>query len=74
MDMFEAACKACAEAYPLAPGDVILVNNRICLHGRAEVGEEHGAKSRWLLRTYGLDTNGLDASHWHEGSLHILWP
>jgi hypothetical protein len=74
MDAFEAACKVCVEGYSLAPGDVILVNNRTCLHGRSEVGEEHGAKSRWLLRAYGLDTTGLDASQWHEDSSHILWP
>ncbi|KPY54786.1 Uncharacterized protein ALO46_03273 [Pseudomonas syringae pv. solidagae] len=74
MDAFETACKLCVEAYSLAPGDIILVNNRICLHGRAEVGEEHGAKSRWLLRAYGLDTTGFDASQWHKDSSHTLYP
>lgn len=74
MDAFEAKCKLCMEAYSLAPGDIILVNNRICLHGRAEVGEEHGAQSRWLLRAYGLDTTGLHSSQWHQNSSYMLYP
>lgn len=74
MDAFEAACKESTQAYPLAPGDIVLVNNRICLHGRSEVGEEYGAKSRWLLRTYGLDTTSLEPSQWQSGSTHILFP
>ncbi len=29
MDAFEAACKESTQAHPLAPGDIVLVNNRI---------------------------------------------
>jgi len=74
MDAFEAKCKQCMEAYLVVPGDIILVNNRICLHGRAEVGEKHGAQSRWLLRAYGLDTTSLKSSQWHQNSSYMLYP
>lgn len=74
MEAFEATCKLCVVAYSLAPGDILLINNRICLHGRAEVGEEHGAKSRWLLRSYGLNTNDLNTSQWHQNSSFMLYP
>ena len=74
MDAFEAACKESTQAHPLAPGDIVLVNNRICLHVRSEVGEEYGAKSRWLLRTYGLDTTSLEPSQLQSGSTHNLFP
>ena len=35
-------------------GDVVLVNNRTAIHGRAEVAMTETEESkRWLLRTYG---------------------
>lgn len=74
MDQFKAACLECASSHPLEPGDIVLVNNRISLHGRAEVGEEHGGESRWLLRTYGLDTTELNKDQWHVNSKYMLYP
>lgn len=74
MEEFKAACLECASSHPLEPGDIVLVNNRLSLHGRAEVGEEHGEESRWLLRTYGLDTTELDADQWHVNSRYMLYP
>lgn len=56
---FAAACKTSATGIAIALGDILLVNNRIGLHGRTNINGEAGGESRWLLRTYGLDTSGL---------------
>ncbi|WP_196788330.1 TauD/TfdA family dioxygenase [Burkholderia cepacia] len=71
---FAAACKTCATGITIAPGDILLVNNRIGLHGRATIDGEAGGESRWLLRTYGLDTSGLDPQQRYEDSVHKLFP
>lgn len=75
-DRFEAACNAVAQEVVIKPGDVLVVSNRMGLHGRGEPGEEHGGKSRWLLRTYGLDTSALDEQKRHLGDRppHVLYP
>lgn len=55
------AIPKCREAVYVAPGDVLLVNNRAALHGREAIARpEYGNTGRWLLRTYGLrqDTPG----------------
>jgi hypothetical protein len=61
------------EKIVINPGDVLLVNNRFALHGRAEVttqdNPETGGDTRWLLRTYGYkprtqgDAQKMDAPH-----------
>ena len=73
---FEAACNEVAVSIAIAPGDVLLVSNRLCLHGRGFVGGDVGGESRWLLRTYGLDTSDLDESRRHLGDhpRHVLFP
>lgn len=73
---FAKACSEVARAVAIQPGDVLLVSNRLCLHGRGEVGGEIGGQSRWLLRTYGLDTSQLDDSRRHLGDrpAHVLFP
>lgn len=73
---FEAACNEIAVTVAIEPGDVLLVSNRLCLHGRGVVGEQVGGESRWLLRTYALDTSELDDSRRHLGDLppHVLFP
>lgn len=73
---FAVACGSVAKAVAIRPGDVLLVSNRFCLHGRGDVGEEVGGSSRWLLRTYALDTAGLDDSRRHLGDRppHVLYP
>lgn len=73
---FEAACNECASALVIEPGDVLVVNNRLGLHGRGEVGDEVGGQSRWLLRTYALDTSNLPAHKRHLGAKppHVLFP
>ncbi|MBF0825955.1 TauD/TfdA family dioxygenase, partial [Enterococcus faecalis] len=73
---FATACGEIAKPVAIEPGDVLLVNNRLCLHGRAEVGGDIGGHSRWLLRTYALNTTQLDDSRRHLGDrpTHVLYP
>jgi L-asparagine oxygenase len=74
MDALKHACADFAIPVPLAPGDIALVNNRIALHGRSEVGKAYGGQTRWLLRTYGLDVSDINPNQWHEGSNFMLYP
>lgn len=73
---FAKACSQVAQGVVIQPGDLLVVSNRLCLHGRGEVGSEIGGQSRWLLRTYGLDTSQLDDSRRHLGSRpkYVLFP
>jgi hypothetical protein len=73
-EAFMARCRERVRSVILKPGDLLLVNNRIGLHGRSEVGGEVGGESRWLLRTYGLETDGLDAEQRCAGSNFKLYP
>jgi hypothetical protein len=72
----ELACSRATIPVVVHPGDVLVVNNRRSLHGRGEVGEAVGGQSRWLLRTYGLDTSNLAQCKRHPGNSpsHILFP
>jgi L-asparagine oxygenase len=75
-DHFEAACNKVAVSVVIEPGDVLIVSNRLCLHGRGIVGSEIGGKARWLLRTYALDTSDLDPNRRHLGDRppYVLYP
>jgi len=73
-EAFMARCREKVRSVVLKPGDILLVNNRIGLHGRSEVGGEVGGLSRWLLRTYGLETADLDAEQRCSGSSYKLYP
>lgn len=75
-EKFKEACEQVAQAVVVAPGDVLLVSNRICLHGRGLVGDEVGGNARWLLRTYALDTTGLEdvRRHYDDRPAHVLYP
>lgn len=71
---FAAAClQHCASAV-VEPGDILLVNNRLALHGRSDVGGEPGGESRWILRTYGLDTTGLTKGQRYSKPPYMLFP
>lgn len=73
----ESACNESVRCIALKPGDILLVNNRLSLHGRAEVGEGVGGQTRWLLRTYGLDTFSLPATkRKYQGAdpTYVLFP
>lgn len=74
IDALKEACAGCVMAVPLKPGDIALVNIRIALDGRSEVSQEYGGKTRWLLRTYGLDVSNIEPGQWHEGSKFMLFP
>jgi len=69
-----AACAQHCKTVSIQPGDVLLVNNRLALHGRSEVGGQHGGESRWLLRTYGLDTRGLTKGQRYAHPPYMLVP
>ncbi|WP_416199709.1 MAG: TfdA family taurine catabolism dioxygenase TauD [Pseudomonas shahriarae] len=71
---FEQACLECSTSVVIEPGDLLVVNNRVGLHGRGMVGGEVGGNSRWLLRTYGLDTQGLTPEQRYDGSAFKLFP
>lgn len=75
-DNLEAACSKAVTSVVIEPGDVLVVSNRLCLHGRGVVGEGVGGEARWLLRTYGLDTSDLDPSRRHLGERppYVLYP
>ncbi|BBI98684.1 taurine catabolism dioxygenase [Ferrigenium kumadai] len=75
-DNFEAACNKVVIRVVIEPGDVLVVSNRLCLHGRGVVGEGVGGEARWLLRTYGLDTSDLDSSRRHLDGRpsYVLYP
>lgn len=69
---FETACEKIAIDLVINPGDICIINNRISLHGRGAIGDEVAGDSRWILRTYALDTSSLSAHKRH--STHILFP
>ncbi|WP_377157877.1 hypothetical protein ACFJIX_03855 [Roseateles sp. UC29_93] len=75
-DNFAIACNSVSQEVVVKPGDVLVVSNRMGLHGRGEPGGDFGGQTRWLLRTYGLDTAGLDDKKRHmEGRPpHVLYP
>ncbi len=75
-DNLENACNNVVVPVVVSPGDVLVVSNRLCLHGRGLVGGQAGGNARWLLRTYALDTSSLDNSRRHLGEHppHVLYP
>lgn len=75
-DNLEEACNKVVVPVVVGPGDVLVVSNRLCLHGRGLVGGMAGGTARWLLRTYALDTSTLDDSRRHLGDrpAHVLYP
>lgn len=72
----EAACNEVAVGIVVDAGDVLIINNRLSLHGRGEVAGGTGGQSRWLLRAYGLDTSTLPGRKRHAGDRaeHVLFP
>lgn len=71
---FEEACQKCSASVVISPGDILVVNNRVGLHGRGVVGGDAGGNSRWLLRTYGLDTRTLTPEQRYADSTFKLFP
>lgn len=71
---FAAACLQHCTSVVVEPGDILLVNNRLALHGRGDVGAEAGGDSRWILRTYGLDTTGPTKGQRYSKPGYMLFP
>lgn len=71
---FAAACLQHCTSVVVEPGDILLVNNRLALHGRSDVGGEPGGESRWILRSYGLDTAGLTKGQRYSKPPYMLFP
>lgn len=71
---FEAACVASAQQIVLQPGELLLINNRKALHGRAKVGPEVGGNARWLVRSYGLDCSQVTSAQRYQDSSFKLYP
>lgn len=69
---FENACETSAIDVVINPGDICIINNRTSLHGRGIVGDDIAGDSRWLLRSYALDTSRLPSHKRHD--MHILFP
>jgi len=71
---FVAACSKHCESVVIEPGDIVLVNNRLALHGRTDVAGEPGGESRWILRTYGLETSTLTEAQRYAKPSYMLYP
>ncbi len=58
----------------LEPGDVLVLNNRLCLHGRGEVGSTSNfdGLDRWLLRLYGYSDSTFALTQLRPGSSHVM--
>ena len=49
---FAHACEATARTTRLAPGDLVLVDNRVTVHGRTAFQPRYDGADRWLQRTF----------------------
>lgn len=74
LNAFCEAARACAIEVVCNPGDLLLINNRVALHGRSEVGDEIGGESRWLLRCYGMNAAHLREYHYADETRELLLP
>ncbi|WP_318199480.1 clavaminate synthase family protein [Streptomyces sp. SCL15-4] len=50
----EAAVDAAAHTVRLAPGDLVVVDNRVTTHGRTAFRPRYDGADRWLLRTFAV--------------------
>lgn len=63
LDNFKAKISNCHwEEIEIKHGDILILKNRECLHGRSEVttNNHYNRDGRWLLRTYGLEQDIYD--------------
>ncbi|APY85530.1 L-asparagine oxygenase [Streptomyces alfalfae] len=49
---FGRACEATARTLCLAPGDLVIIDNRVTVHGRTAFHPRYDGEDRWLQRTY----------------------
>ena len=58
----------------LAPGDILLVNNRACLHGRDSIidSANFDGQDRWLIRMYGYHLKTLKKVQMCDTRRHVM--
>ncbi|GAA2752899.1 hypothetical protein GCM10010440_70760 [Kitasatospora cinereorecta] len=49
---FGRACEATARTLRLSPGDLVVIDNRVTVHGRTAFHPRYDGADRWLQRTY----------------------
>ncbi|MFD9302857.1 TauD/TfdA family dioxygenase [Streptomyces sp. NPDC060048] len=49
---FGRACEATAHTLRLTPGDLVIIDNRVTVHGRTAFHPRYDGADRWLQRTY----------------------
>ncbi|MFH0180335.1 TauD/TfdA family dioxygenase [Streptomyces cacaoi] len=49
---FGRACEATARTLRLTPGDLVIIDNRVTVHGRTAFQPRYDGADRWLQRTY----------------------
>ncbi|MBO0913083.1 TauD/TfdA family dioxygenase, partial [Streptomyces laculatispora] len=49
---FGRACEATARTLRLTPGDLVVIDNRVTVHGRTAFHPRYDGADRWLQRTY----------------------
>ncbi|MFD9358439.1 TauD/TfdA family dioxygenase [Streptomyces sp. NPDC060031] len=51
---FGSACEATARTLHLTPGDLVIIDNRVTVHGRTAFRPRYDGADRWLQRTYAV--------------------
>ncbi|MFJ3713821.1 TauD/TfdA family dioxygenase [Streptomyces sp. NPDC090053] len=68
---FSRACEATARTLRLTPGDLVIIDNRVTVHGRTAFRPRYDGADRWLQRTYVTTDLRRSRDHRpHDG--HIL--
>ncbi|GGP54788.1 clavaminate synthase family protein [Streptomyces melanogenes] len=52
LSAFGRACEATARTLRLTPGDLVVIDNRVTVHGRTAFHPRYDGADRWLQRTY----------------------
>ena len=58
------------EEFVLAPGEILILNNRLVVHGRGQIGKSWHNRARWLLRVYAY---GPSTPHSSAGMADRSW-
>nr|WSX53877.1 clavaminate synthase family protein [Streptomyces sp. NBC_00974] len=68
---FGRACEATARTLRLTPGDLVIIDNRVTVHGRTAFQPRYDGADRWLQRTYATTDLRRSRDHRpHDG--HVL--
>ncbi|AYG78349.1 L-asparagine oxygenase [Streptomyces hundungensis] len=71
LDEFGRACEATARTLRLTPGDLVIIDNRVTVHGRTAFHPRYDGADRWLQRTYVASDLRRSRDHRpHDG--HVL--